>query len=55
MLGVLLQPGAREIADDLGSVLIAPRFRRRIDLCEQIVFDGDGDPLHPDFRVGFPV
>jgi hypothetical protein len=27
--GVLLQPGAREIADDLGPVLIAARFRRR--------------------------
>jgi hypothetical protein len=30
--------------------LVAARFRRRIDLGEQIVFDRDGDPLHGKFR-----
>jgi hypothetical protein len=51
ILGSLLQPGAGEIADDLGAVLVTARFRRRIDLGEQIVFDGDGDPLHGKFRL----
>ena len=47
VLRTLLQPGAGEIADDLGAVLIAARFRRRVDLGEQVVFDRDGDPLIP--------
>jgi hypothetical protein len=46
----LLQPGPGEIADDLGAVLVAARFRRRVDLGEQIVFNRDGDPLHGKFR-----
>ena len=49
ILRALLQACAGEIADDLGAVLIAARFRGRVDLGEQIVFDGDGDPLHPKF------
>jgi hypothetical protein len=44
-----MQPGAREVADDLGAILVAAGFRRGIDLGEQVVFDGDGDPLHPEF------
>ena len=47
VLRTLLKTGAREIPDDLGAVLVAARLRRGIDLGKEIVFDGDGDPLHP--------
>ena len=40
------------IANHLGSVLITAGFRRGIDLREQFVFNGDGDPLHLEVRVG---
>jgi hypothetical protein len=39
-------PARARSRHDLGAVLVAAGFRRRVDLGEQIVFDRDGDPLH---------
>ncbi|MGY4628432.1 hypothetical protein ACVWY3_006188 [Bradyrhizobium sp. USDA 4486] len=42
----LLQPGAGEVADDLGAVLVAARLGRGIDLRQEFVLDRDGNSLH---------
>ncbi len=41
-----LQPRAGEIANDFGAVLVAAIFRGGVDVREQVILDGDGDPLH---------
>jgi hypothetical protein len=46
VLRSLLQARAGQIANDFGPVLVAAILRGGVDFREQVVLDGDGDPLH---------